>query len=131
NPTNMKALSFIPCKPGTRCPYIGVNYDRKILIFGNTRNNANPVKPFPPGSPTDSGWSFWNVSDPAHPTLFSHLHTLDNGSTHQFEIDDRYMYACGQTVAGTAGDEFEIFDYQDPSAPFLVSSFHIMGQRPG
>jgi len=130
DPTNMRALSFIPCKPGTRCPYLGVNYNRHILVFGSSRNSNNPVQP-PPGQQPDSGWSFWDVTNPANPSLLSHLSTLANGSTHQFEMDDRYLYACGQSVRGTAGDEFQIVDYQNASAPFLVSSFHIQGQRPG
>jgi len=130
DPKDMKALSFLPSKPGTRSPYMAVSNDRRILVFGNTRNAANPIVP-PPGQPTDSGWSFWDVSNPSSPVLLSHLSTLANGSTHGFEMDDRYLYACGQTLAGTVGDEFEIFDYQDASAPFLVSSFHIQGQHPG
>jgi hypothetical protein len=130
NPKDMKALSFLPSKPGTRSPYMAVNNARHILVFGNTRNAANPSLP-PPGQPTDSGWSFWDVSNPASPLLISHLSTLPNGSTHGFEMDDRYLYACGQTLAGTVGDEFEIFDYADASAPYLVSSFHIQGQHPG
>jgi len=130
DPKNIQPLSFLPSKPGTRSPYLEVSNSRHILVFGHTRNTANPILP-PPGQPTDSGWSFFDVSNPASPVLLSHLSTLPNGSTHGFVMDDRYLYACGQTIAGTVGDEFEIFDYQNASAPFLVSSFHIQGQRPG
>ncbi len=32
NPKNMTALSFIPCNPGTRCPYVRLNTSRQILV---------------------------------------------------------------------------------------------------
>ena len=35
DPKNMKALSFIPCNPGTRCNYLRVNREKKILIFSH------------------------------------------------------------------------------------------------
>jgi len=47
------------------------------------------------------------------------------------EIDDRYLYGCGQIVPGTVGDELQIIDYSNPSAPVRVSTLHIQGQRPG
>ena len=123
-------LSFIPCKPGTRCPYLRVNPQRNILIFGNSHDTSNPIQP-PMGQPSDSGWSFWDVSHPRHPIRLSHLSTLADGTTHGMEIDDRYLYGCGQTVAGTRADELTIIDYANPSAPVVVSTLHIQGQRPG
>ena len=35
DPQNIKPLSFIPCNPGTRCNYLRVNKEKKILIFGH------------------------------------------------------------------------------------------------
>jgi hypothetical protein len=130
DPRNMKPLSFIPCRPGTRCNYLRVNNDRKIVVFGNSRNEENPVQP-PPGVPADAGWSFWNVSDPANPVLLSHLSILPNGTTHGMEIDDRFLYGCGQTVPGTLRDELQIIDYTNPSSPTIVATLHIPGQRAG
>jgi hypothetical protein len=130
DPTNMKVLASIPCKPGTRCNYLRVNNEKKILVFGNSRNAANPVQP-PTGKPTDTSWSFWNISNPRNPVELSHLSVLPNGSVHGMDIDDRYLYGCGQTVQGTRGDEVQIIDYANPAAPVLVSTLHIQGQRPG
>jgi hypothetical protein len=132
DPQNMKPLSFIPCKVGTRCNYLRWNTARNILIFGNSRNTENPNQP-PPGTPTDSGWSFWDVSNPSNPQLLSHFPILPNGTTHGMEIDDRFLYGCGQTagVGVVRRDELQIIDYNNPSAPVQVSSLHIQGQRGG
>src|SRR5215510_7743907 len=129
-PRNMRVLSFIPCKVGTRCPYLRVNKDRKILIFGSSQSADNPDQP-PPGESTDSGWSFWDVSNPADPQLLSHFAIRPNGTTHGMEIDDRYLYGCGQTTLDTSRDELQIIDYSNPAKPFLASSLHIQGQRGG
>ncbi len=130
DPENMKPLSFIPCKVGTRCNYLRWNTARNILVFGNSRNADNPIQP-PAGTPTDSGWSFWDVSDPKNPQFLSHFSILPNGTTHGMEIDDRYLYGCGQTagVGIVRRDELQIIDYNNPSAPVQVSSLHIQGQR--
>jgi len=132
DPKNMKALSFIPCKPGTRCNYLRWNTDRNILVFGNSRNADNPIQP-PAGTPTDSGWSFWDVSDPRNPRLLSHLSIRPNGTTHGMDIDDRYVYGCGQTAGPftLSRDEVQIIDYSNPLAPVQVASLHITGQRGG
>ena len=130
DPTNMEALSFVPCKAGTRCPYLRVNPDRKILVFGSGRNGANPNQP-PPGVPTDSGWSFWDVSDPSNPVFLSHFSIAPNVSTHGMEIDDQFLYGCGKTTADMSRDELQIIDYSNPLAPVLVSTLHIQGQRAG
>ena len=133
DPQNMKALTFIPCKLGTRCNYLRWNTIRNILVFGSSRSADNPNQPQPLGTPTDSGWSFWNVSDPKNPKLLSHLSIMPNGTTHGMEIDDRYLYGCGQNAGGGVirQDELQIIDYRNPSAPIQVSSLHIQGQRGG
>lgn len=130
NPKNMNPLSFVPCKVGTRCPYLRVNPDRKILVFGSGRHNANPDQP--PGEElTDSGWSFWDVNDPANPEFLSHFSIQPDGSTHGMEIDDRYLYGCGDTDETVSRDELQIIDYDDPTNPVLVSTLHIQGQHDG
>ncbi len=130
DPKNMEALSFIPCQVGTRCPYLRVNNERKILVFGSGRNGANPDQP-PAGVPTDSGWSFWDVSDPRNPTFLSHFSIAPDGSTHGMEIDDQYLYGCGETTTTQPRDELQIIDYTDPTFPFMASTLHITGQRAG
>lgn len=131
DPTDMEVLSFIPCQIGTRCPYLRVNDRRKILVFGSGRNSNNPDQP-PEGVPTDSGWSFWDVRKPADPKFLSHLLIQLGGSTHGMEIDDQFLYGCGQTAgAGTIRDELQIINYSTPSAPVLVSTLFIQGQRGG
>src|SRR5262249_15530501 len=58
DPKNMKPLSFIPCNPGTRCNYLRVNREKKILIFSHDNDpRGNPIKP-PPGETTQSGVPF-------------------------------------------------------------------------
>ncbi len=132
DPQNMKVLSFIPCKAGTRCNYLRWNTARNILVFGNSRNADNPIQP-PAGTPTDSGWSFWDISDPAHPVELGHLPIRPNGTTHGMEIDDQFLYGCGQTagVGPVSRDELQIIRYNNPSAPVQVSALHIQGQRSG
>ena len=45
DPKNIKPLSFIPCNPGTRCNYLRVNQEKKILIFGHDDDpRGNPNK---------------------------------------------------------------------------------------
>src|SRR5262249_6840794 len=112
------------------CPYLRVNKDRKILIFGSSQSADNPDQP-PPGESTDSGWSFWDVSNPADPQLLSHFAIRPNGTTHGMEIDDRYLYGCGQTTLDTSRADLQIIDYSTPANPFLASSLHIQGQRGG
>jgi len=67
DPRNMKPLSFIPCNPGTRCNYLRVNREKKILIFSHDNEpRTSPVK-VPPGQKSKSGVSFYDVSDPGKP----------------------------------------------------------------
>jgi len=129
DPKDMKILSFIPCKPGTRCGYVRVNNHKKILVFGNSPHPANPDQP-PPGVPPDSGWSFWNVADPEHPVELRYLPGAPGSTTHGFEIDDDFLYGCAATTPDTIEDEVQIIDYSDPVNPVQVSSLHIQGQRP-
>ncbi len=130
DPTDMKALSFIPCKVGTRCPYLRVNPKKKILVFGSGRNSANPDQP-PAGVPTDSGWSFWSVKNPSKPKFLSHFSIVPDGSTHGMEIDDRFLYGCGEiTIEGIDPfrDVLQIIDYKKKKSPVLVSTLLIPGQ---
>src|SRR5947208_12650290 len=43
DPKNMQVLSFVPCNPGTRCNYIRVNPNKKILVGTHDTNSANPT----------------------------------------------------------------------------------------
>ena len=131
NPQDMKPLSFVPCNPGTRCPYIRVNTSRKILVGTHDTNNANPIEPV---GPAQAGVAFYDVSDPRNPRQLGFYKTLDNGATHGLEIDDRYAYICANTAAskpGSLNHEVVIVDYKDPTNPQLVSSVHIPGQHVG
>ena len=40
DPRNMRQLSFIPCNPGTRCGYLRVNREKKILAFNHDTGTA-------------------------------------------------------------------------------------------
>ncbi len=134
NPQDMKVLSFIPCNPGARCPYIRVNTNRHILV-GTQDTSNNPIRP-PNGQPVQAGVSFYDVSDPRHPTQLGFFETRPNGGAHGFEIDDNFVYACAntpQSKTGITGDNLElvIIDYSNPQAPTLASTLHIQGQHVG
>jgi len=134
DPRDMRPLSFIPCNPGTRCPYIRVNTDRKILVGTHDRNAANPTQP-PAGQPVQAGVSFHDVSNPLNPQPLSFFLTANNGSTHGLEIDDRFVYACASTPQTKPpvgrNQEIVIIDYSDPRHPVLASTVRVPGQRIG
>jgi hypothetical protein len=130
DPENMEPLSFVPCEIGTRCPYIRVNNEKKILAYVSGRNAANPDQP-PEGTLTNSGWSFWDVSDPRNPVFLSHLANEGNTSGHGMEMDDRYVYGCGHTTQSVTRDEVQIIDYSDPRNPVMASTWHVPGQHEG
>ncbi|HJY07106.1 MAG TPA: hypothetical protein VJ323_12385, partial [Bryobacteraceae bacterium] len=93
DPSDMEPLAFVPCNPGTRCPYIRLNEERRILIGTQDTSGSNPVQP-PAGESAQAGITFHDVSDPADPKLLGFFLTQPNGSTHGLDIDDRYVYAC-------------------------------------
>ncbi len=135
DPDDMQVLSFIPCNPGARCPYLRVNTSRHILVGTQDTSSSNPIQP-PPGQPVHAGVSFYDVSDPRQPTLLGFLETRPNGDAHGFEIDGRFVYACAntpQSKVGVTGDnqELVIIDYSNPGAPVLASTLHIQGQHVG
>lgn len=134
DPTDMRPLSFIPCKPGTRCPYIRLNTGSKILVGTHDRNAANPTQP-PAGQPVQAGVSFYDVSNPLNPQQLSFFLTANNGATHGLEIDDRFVYACASTPETKPpvgrNQEIVIIDYSDPRRPVLASTVRVPGQRVG
>ena len=137
DPRDMKALSLIPCNPGTRCNYLRFNPKRQILVVGHDADAANPTKP-PAGQSVQAGISFHDVSDPRNPKLLGFSLSQENGDTHGLEIDDRYVYTCANTTRSRKGkdvrgsnEELLIIDYNDPTRPALVGSLHIKGQHLG
>jgi hypothetical protein len=131
NPADMKVLSFVPCNAGTRCNYIRLNTQRKILVVGMDTSQKNPSRPTG-GSGAQAGVSFYDISDPRTPRLLGSFLSLANGATHGFEIDDRYVYGCARMAQTKPGDqELVIIDYNDARRPTLVSTVHIQGQRFG
>lgn len=132
DPLNMEVLSFIPCQPGTRCPYLRVNPDKKILASTHDTSSANPNKAV---GPVQVGVSFHDVSDPRNPKPLSFVVTKVNALTHGMEMDDRYVYACAEmplsrTNVG-ANYEVVIIDYDKPTSPQIVGTFHVEGQHIG
>src|SRR5256884_2118982 len=134
DPANMQPLTFISCNPGTRCPYVRVNPRRHILVASNDRNRDNPNQP-PAGQPARAGLTFYDISNAAAPRPLGSYLTRENGATHGFEIDDRYVYACANTPQSKpdpfGNQGIVIVDYQDQGHPTLVSSLHIQGQHEG
>jgi hypothetical protein len=131
DPRNIKVLSTIPCNPGTRCNYLRVNRQKKILIVAHDYDaRGNPDK-LATGAQTKSGVSFYDVSDPAKPRELGFVPAVPNGKTHGLDADDRYVYACSQNSAELSREGLQIIDYSDPAAAKEVGSWHVPGQRKG
>ena len=129
DPQAMKALSFIPCNPGTRCNYLRLNTRRQILVVGMDTNRANPRQPTG-GPAAQAGFGFYDVSNPRAPRPLGFFLTVPAGATHGFDLDDRYVYGCATTAESKpANHELVILDYADPQHPSLVSAVHIQGQH--
>ena len=130
NPAKMEPLAFIPGNPGTRNAYLRVDCDRKILAIGQSASPENPNKPLG-GAAVRSGVTFHDISDPRKPVKVAEWNN-PGGLTHGMEMDDRYVYVCGTSEQSKPrNEELNILDYSTPSAPQLVASFHVTGQRAG
>jgi hypothetical protein len=131
DPKDIKVLSTIPCNPGTRCNYLRVNRQKKLLFVGFDNDpRGNPDKP-PPGEKSKSGWGIYDVSDPRNPKALSFVPATPDGKTHGLDIDDRYLYACGQFSPNLNREALQIVDYGDPKNPKQVATWHVPGQMKG
>jgi hypothetical protein len=131
DPKNIQLLSTIACNPGTRCNYLRVNRAKKILIVGHDDDpRGNPDKP-PAGEKSQAGWSFHDVSDPRNPKRLAFIPATPGGKTHGLDIDDRYLYGCGQFSGDLNREALQIIDYADPANPKQVASWHVPGQMKG
>jgi hypothetical protein len=131
DPKNIKPLATIPCNPGTRCNYLRVNKDKKVLIFAHDYDaRGNPNKP-PAGEKTRSGVSFYDVSEPSKPKELAFVPAAPDGKTHGLDADDRYVYACSQYSSELNREGLQIIDYADPKSPKVVGTWHVPGQRKG
>lgn len=132
DPERMRVLSSIPCNPGTRCNYLRVDRERKILIFGNdTDAKGNPDQP-PAGELANDGWSFWDVADPRHPKALGFVAATRGGKTHGFDIDGRYLFGCATFAPDMPREGLQIVDYGgDRNAPKQVATWHVPGQLKG
>ena len=135
DPKDMKVLSVVPCNAGTRCPYLRVNTDRHILVGTHDRNASNPNQPVGGSFFASVGVSFTDVTNPANPSPISFFQTGVGSSTHGFEIDDNFVYACGSTALSKpqpfGNQELIIIDYSDAANPVLASTLHLPGQHVG
>jgi hypothetical protein len=132
DPQNMKVLSTIPCNAGTRCNYLRVDRERKILIFGHdTDTRGNPNQP-PAGELANDGWSFYDISDPSHPKELGFVPATRGGKTHGFDIDGRYMFSCGTFSPNMTREGLQIIDYGgDRNVPKQIATWHVPGQMKG
>src|SRR5438094_134752 len=129
DPRNMKPLSFVPCNPGTRCNYLRVNKDKKIMMVTHDYDaRGNPNKPAA-GQKTKSGVAFYDVSDPAKPKEIAFVPAMPDGKTHGLDADDRYVYACAQYSDEINREGLQIIDYAEPAAPKVVATWHVPGQQ--
>ena len=131
DPRNMKPLSFIPCNPGTRCNYLRVNRQKKILMFNHDNDaRGNPTK-VPAGQKSRSGLSFYDVADPARPKELAFIPFAPDGQGHGLDADDRYVYSCGQYSPDLNREALVIVDYGDRNAIKQVGTWHVPGQMKG
>jgi hypothetical protein len=130
DPRNMKPLSFIPCNPGTRCGYLRVNRQKKILIFSHDAGGGNPTR-VPAGEKAKAGVSFYDVADPARPKELAFVPLAPDGQAHGLDADDRYAYACAQFSPDLNREGLVIIDYADRNAIKPVGTWHVPGQMKG
>ena len=130
DPKNIKPLSVIPCNPSGRCTYLRVNPDKKILVFGHDSDKDNPNK-VAAGQQTNTGWSFYDVSDPAKPKELAFVPATMGGKTHGLDMDDRYVYGCGTFTNDMNREGLQIIDYSDVKNIHQVSTWHVTGQVKG
>ncbi len=131
NPKDMKVLSFVPCNPGTRCPYVRVNTKRDIMVATHDAG----VDAGEGAAHARAGVSFTDVSNPKSPKPLGFFLTAVGGASHGFAIDDNFVYACASMPEskkpGVAYQEVVIIDYRDPKNPTLVGRLHLPGQHVG
>jgi hypothetical protein len=129
DPAKMEPLSFIAGNPGTRNAYLRVDCGRKVLALGHSASPENPNKAV--GGALKSGVTFHDVSDPRRPVKLAEYNNPGQ-YTHGMEMDPKHVYLCG-TGEGSKprAEELHIIDYENPRAPKLAASFHVMGQRVG
>jgi hypothetical protein len=130
DPRNMKPLSFVPCRAGTRCNYLRVNREKKILILNHDGDNSNPTRP-PAGQMAEAGVSFHDVSNPARPREIAFVRFVPNGAAHGLDADDRYAYSCGQFSTDLQREALSIIDYSDPANIRQVATWHVPGMLKG
>src|SRR6266850_789357 len=131
DPGNMKPLSFIPCNPGTRCNYLRVNRQKKILMFNHDNDaRGNPTR-VPVGQKSKSGLSFYDVADPARPKELAFVPFAPDGQGHGLDADNRYAYSCGQYSPDLNREALVIVDYNDRNAIKQVGTWHVPGQMKG
>ena len=140
NPEDMKVLSYIPCESGARCTYQRVNTNRHVLVTGASPGmpnavDANPIQPKGGKANARAGLSFTDVSNPKRPKPLGFFLTDMGGATHDFAIDDNFVYACASMPEskkpGVAHQEVVIIDYRDPKNPKLAGRLHLPGQHVG
>jgi hypothetical protein len=135
DPKDMKVLSYVPCNPGTRCPYLRVNTKRHILVGTHDSNEDNPNQPRGGPSKAKVGVSFTDVSRPENPQPLGFFLTEVGGATHGFEIDDNFVYTCASMAESkqpkAGNQELVIIDYRNPTNPTLAARLHLPGQHVG
>jgi hypothetical protein len=130
DPRNMRQLSFIPCNPGTRCGYLRVNREKKILAFNHDTGGGNPIRP-PAGQRAKAGVSLYDVSDPRKPRELAFIPLAPDGQAHGLDMDDRYVYSCGQFSENLNREGLIIVDYSDVKNIRPVGTWHVPGQMKG
>ena len=143
DPTNMKPVTFLPARPGTKGSYLRTSCPRKILAVafsGEQPNDLTGVRPVssnpnkvPAGETLRSGVTFYDISDPAHPKVLNEW-VNGGGLTHGMEMDDSNVYVCGtseQSKKEIQVEELHIINYDTPRKPEEIARFHIQGQHVG
>ena len=114
DPQNMKPLSFIPCNPGTRCNYLRVNREKKILIFSHDADNGNPKQAARRAEGARPACRSTTCPTRASRRSSPSCRCAPNGKAHGLDADDRYVYGCWQFSTELNREGLQIIDYGDP-----------------
>ena len=134
----MKLLSFIPCRPGRVASTSGSTTESTSSSARTTRARTVPTRR---RVTVQAGVSFTDVSDPSQAqassgSLLTEPERKDAWLRHRRSLCRMSCATMSQSKKNPgkgffANHELVIIDYNDPTHPVQVGSFHIQGQHIG
>jgi hypothetical protein len=128
DPRHPKYLAHIPGEPGV---YEAGGSQMVRVCDGKTLPKGDPkavylLRPF-----GNSAQDIWNVADPAHPSLITHVMENLKG-THKswWECDTGIAYLVAGKPGWRVPRMTSIYDLSDPAHPVFIRDFGLPGQQP-